>query len=281
MTDTMTEDGVRIARDYYDSDEADDFYATIWGGEDLHLGIYESDTDSIFTASRRTIDRMAELSQKLTPQSRVLDIGAGFGGTARHLAERHGCRVTCLNLSEVENARNRSMNEAAGLDGQIQVVDGDFRRLPFPDRAFDVVWSQDAILHSDDRAGVLREACRVLRDGGELVFTDPMQSDDCPPGVLDPILERIHLASLGSPRFYRTEAEKLGLRVIAIEDQTPNLIRHYASVLAETEKQEGILRAKGVSKEYLDNMKRGLARWVDGGMRGWLAWSIFVFRKAD
>ncbi len=272
---------VEVARSYYNSSDADTFYTTVWGGEDLHLGIYESDTDTIFTASRRTVDRMATLSRQLRPGARVLDVGAGFGGTARHLAKQYEGEVTCLNLSEIENDRNRRMNAAAGLDGRITVVDGDFKRLPFPDGAFDVVWSQDAILHSDDRARVLGEACRVLRRGGELVFTDPMQADTCPPGVLDPILERIHLASLGSPRFYRAEAEKLGLEAVTIEDQTSNLIRHYAAVLAETEKQEELLRTKGVSATYLENMKRGLERWVDGGKKGWLAWAIFVFRKPE
>ena len=34
-----------------------------------------------------------------------------------------------------------------------------------------------------------------------------------------------------------------------------------------------------ISEDYLSNMKRGLARWVKGGERGYLAWGIFSFRK--
>jgi ubiquinone/menaquinone biosynthesis C-methylase UbiE len=44
----------------------------------------------------------------------------------------------------------------------------------------------------------MTEVDRVLKPGGELVFTDPMQADDCPDGVLQPVLDRIHLESLGS-----------------------------------------------------------------------------------
>jgi sarcosine/dimethylglycine N-methyltransferase len=270
---------VEVARSYYNSPDADLFYTTVWGGEDLHLGIYESDDDTIFTASRRTVDRMAELSNEVRAGAKVLDIGAGFGGTARHLAKQYGCHVTCLNLSEVENDRNRKMSEEAGLKDLIEVVDGSFQKLPFEDGSFDVVWSQDAILHSDDRAEVLREAHRVLRSGGELVFTDPMQADDCPAGVLDPILERIHLSSLGSPAFYQARAQELGMQVVTVENQTRNLIRHYSTVHAETERQEPELRKKGISEEYLENMKTGLRRWVNGGEKGWLAWAIFVFKK--
>jgi sarcosine/dimethylglycine N-methyltransferase len=279
MTNQNYSEVVEVARSYYNSTDADAFYTTVWGGEDLHLGIYESDDDTIFTASRRTIDRMAKLSSQLQTDARVLDLGAGFGGTARHLAQQYGCRVTCLNLSEVENERNRQMSAKAGLAEQITVVDGSFQRLPFEAGSFDVVWSQDAILHSDDRAEVLREACRVLRPGGELVFTDPMQADDCPAGVLEPILERIHLSSLGSPGFYQATARDLGLEVLTVEDQTKNLIRHYEAVRCETERQQVQLREQGISETYLRNMKQGLERWVDGGEKGWLAWAIFVFRK--
>jgi sarcosine/dimethylglycine N-methyltransferase len=44
-------EGIAVARDYYDSDEADGFYSAIWGGEDIHIGIYEA-TDDIRAASR-------------------------------------------------------------------------------------------------------------------------------------------------------------------------------------------------------------------------------------
>lgn len=52
---------VETARSYYNSTDADTFYFTIWGGEDIHIGKYYSDEDSIFEASRRTVQEMAEL----------------------------------------------------------------------------------------------------------------------------------------------------------------------------------------------------------------------------
>jgi sarcosine/dimethylglycine N-methyltransferase len=119
----------------------------------------------------------------------------------------------------------------------------------------------------------------VLRPGAELIFSDPMQADDCPDGVLAPILERIHLQSLGSPSFYRQTAGELGFIEVHVEDQTPNLIRHYSRVLEETTRQEDELRGT-ISVEYLARMKQGLTRWIEGGQQGWLAWCIFCFRKA-
>ncbi len=269
---------VTTARDYYDSDDADNFYYTIWGGEDIHVGLYQSDVEPISDASRRTVERLAARLSNLNKNSRVLDIGAGYGGAARYLAKTYGCQVVALNLSSVENERDREMNRAQGLDHLIDVVDGSFESLPYPDASFDAVWSQDAILHSGDRPQVLREVVRVLKPGGEFVFTDPMQADDCPDGVLQPILDRIHLQTLGSPAFYKNELESLGIKDLGYEDHREQLVNHYGRVLRETEQREADL-SKVVSKDYIERMKKGLAHWVKGGKDGHLAWGIFHFRK--
>lgn len=271
-------DVVNIAREYYNSDDADHFYFHIWGGEDIHIGLYQSRNEPIFDASRRTVETLADRLSGVGPESRILDIGAGYGGAARYLAKRFGCRVTALNLSEAENNRNREMNREQGLDESIDVVDGSFEALPFEDESFDVVWSQDAILHSGDRARVLAEAARVLKPGGCFVFTDPMQVHGVDREALQPVLDRIHLDSLGSVPFYRSEAKAVGLEEVDFEDHTPQLAAHYSRVLKETESRTDEIR-KHVSDDYLQRMKTGLRHWVDAGENGRLAWGILHFRK--
>lgn len=274
---------VTVAREYYNSSDADNFYYTIWGGEDIHVGLYRSDDEPIRDASKRTVERMAAhltgaQGIRLTGSSKAIDIGAGYGGAARYLAKTFGLPVVALNLSEVENDRDREMNREQGLDQLVDVVDASFDDIPYDDDTFDVVWSQDAMLHSGDREAVLKEADRVLKRGGHFVFTDPMMADDCPKDVLQPILDRIHLDSLGSPGFYRRALVSLGYEEVAFEDHTHQLSKHYGRVLAETEKNESQLR-KVVSQEYIDRMKKGLRHWVDGGNAGHLAWGIFHFKK--
>ncbi|MDZ7780453.1 MAG: methyltransferase domain-containing protein [Gemmatimonadota bacterium] len=270
---------VETAREYYNSEDADNFYSIIWGGEDLHIGWYQSEDEPIRDASRRTVEQMSNrLADVITAESRVLDLGAGYGGSARYLAKRFGCHVTALNLSEAENERDRVMNKEQGLDHLIDVVDASFEHVPAEDESYDVVWSQDAFLHSGDRPKVLKEAVRVLKAGGHFIFTDPMQADDCPDGVLQPILDRIHLDTLGSPAFYRSEAAKLGLELVDFEDATPQLPRHYNRVLEETKSREQEISDR-ISPEYLERMKTGLGHWINGGRKGHLAWGIFHFRK--
>ncbi len=267
---------VNIARQYYNSTDADNFYFTIWGGEDIHIGLYDNDEESIYIASRRTVERIANRLD-IDTTTRILDIGSGYGGAARFLAKTYGCKVTALNLSEVENRRNREMNKVQGVDHLIEVIDGSFEDVPLPDSSFDIIWSQDAILHSGDRETVIEEAARLLKRGGDFVFTDPMMADDCPREVLQPILDRIHLETLGTPKFYRETTKRFGMKEIGFEEHTDQLATHYARVLAETERREPEL-VKVVSQSYIDNMKKGLGHWVEGGGNGHLAWGIFHFR---
>lgn len=275
----MSSESNDTARDYYNSTDADTFYYNVWGGEDIHVGIYNGGDEGIGDASRRTVERMVSLlPRRIDRSSHVVDLGSGFGGAARHLARTFGCRLTGLNISGLENRRHREMNKSESLTGQISIVEGSFDSIPVSDGSVDVVWSQDAILHSGDRTAVIEEVHRVLRNGGQFVFTDPMQSDDCPPGVLQPILDRIHLSSLASPTFYREAGKAAGLESLVFQEMTHHLVRHYERVLGETIQREDKLRSV-ISSQYVENMKKGLGHWIEGGKKGYLSWGIFVFAK--
>lgn len=270
------------AREYYNSEDADHFYSRIWGGEDIHIGLYTATDEAISVASHRTVVTLAERLPKLNAECRILDMGSGYCGAARYLAKTYGAHVNALNLSEVENDKARALNATAGLSSLIDVFDGSFEKIPFDDataeQGFDIVWSQDAILHSGNRKQVLAEAFRVLKPGGYFIFTDPMQADNCPEGVLQPILDRIHLNSLGSPRYYRRAAERLGFNVLVFDDQTHQLVNHYQRVLEETETHTEALKKK-VNADYIERMKAGLKHWIVGGKAGHLAWGIFLLQK--
>ncbi len=264
---------------YYDSDEADSFYAEIWGGEDIHIGVYERSDEDVASASARTVETMAGHVDFLKPEHRVLDLGAGYGGAGRHLATKFGCQVDCLNLSDVQNERNRILTENAGLSDRVHVVHANFESVPGPDARYDVVWSQDAILHSGARERVLAEVARVLEPGGHLVFTDPMQTDDCPPDVLQPVLDRIHLDSLASPGFYRKNLDGLGFDEVAFAEMTIQLRNHYDRVRQVLgARRDEMIEHCGI--DYVTRMLEGLGHWVDGADRGHLTWGIFHFRKA-
>lgn len=269
-----------VAEAYYDSDDADRFYFKVWGGEDIHIGLYKSEDESVFDASRRTVETMAGKIDGLSEASRVIDIGAGYGGSARYLAKEHGCDVVCLNISEVQNTLNRKLNKEQGLDDKITVKHGSFEDIPEPREGFDVVWSQDAILHSGDRETVIEEVARVLKPGGLFIFTDPMQSDDANPDELQPVYDRIHLDTLGSVKFYRETCARYGLKEVEVDLMTEQLRNHYNTVRERLlESYDSI--TEEVSNEYVDRMLKGLQHWVGAADAGNLAWGILAFRKED
>ncbi len=269
---------VDVARDYYDSSDADRFYFQIWGGEDIHVGIYNSETEPIRDASRRTVDTMLSRIPTLPADARMLDIGAGYGGSARVIARERGIRVTCLNLSSVQNERNRALTAEQGLDGLIDVHDGNFEDLPFGDASFDYLWCQDSILHSGRRKRVFEEVHRVLKPGGGFIFTDPMQKEGVDPAILESVLARIHLPSMGSVEKYRGFAADLGWETVDIDERPECLVRHYSRVLEELEARTAEI-AEHVSPDYIERMKKGLRHWIEAGSQDALDWGILHFRK--
>ncbi|WFE77080.1 methyltransferase domain-containing protein [Roseinatronobacter sp. S2] len=267
-----------ITETYYDSVDADTFYSTIWGGEDLHVGRYTTTTD-IRTASDLSIAEMIARLPKMTAATRVLDLGSGYGGAMRTLVRKTGCEAVCLNISETQNEYNQGKIRAAKLGNRISVRHGAFEDVPEADESFDVVWSQDSFLHSDQRDTVLAEAWRVLKPGGHLIFTDPMQADDADPAALQPVYDRLSLNSLGSPRAYRHAAQSLGFEILEQEDAVADLRTHYARVREELLSNYDQLIEGGASAAYLDKMAVGLQNWVSAADAGHLAFGIQHFRK--
>jgi len=268
-----------ISREYYNSEDADNFYFHVWGGEDIHVGLYEKEGDSIFDASRRTVEKMIDLCGNITEKTRVLDLGSGYGGSARKIASSRKCNVSCLNISEVENKKNVEKNNQEGLGSQIEVVDGSFETIPFDDSVFDIVWSQDAILHSGNRSKVIQEVSRVLKKDGIFIFTDPMQKEGVHQKDLQPVLDRIHLDTLGSYEFYEKTCASFGLQKVEFLDLSPQLVNHYSSVLNEINNRFDEIQ-QVVSEEYLERMKIGLGHWIAAGKKGLLNWGIMKFRKS-
>lgn len=272
-----TDPSAAVAEAYYDSEDADRFYLTIWGGEDIHVGLYARPDEPIAEASRRTVEEMAGLTPD-RPGLEILDLGAGYGGAARWLARARGARVACVNISETQNALNRTKNEEVGLADRISVLHGSFDAAPVEDGAFDIVWSQDAFLHGADRAAILREAARALKPGGRLIFTDIMQTEAAPAEKLQPVYDRIHLSSLGSIAFYDDAARAAGLFVGPRREAPEQLATHYRRVGEDLAARREELTG-AVSPHYIDRMLSGLKAWVDGAEAGWLTWGILTYDK--
>lgn len=107
---------------------------------------------------------------RLSPTSRVIDIGCGHGRHALALAER-GPEIIGLDFAVALLKRARHL--AAELGTKVRWIRGDMRRLPFRSECANGAIMMDAFGFFDteeEHEAVLREAARVLTPGGRLVL---------------------------------------------------------------------------------------------------------------
>ena len=104
--------------------------------------------------------------------SRVLEIGSQ---SWEWCLARYGYRpaqLTCINVSQTELEIGRA--QAAKLGVSCNFLKMDAHNLDFADGSLDMVFGV-AILHHLEFACALREIHRVLRDGGRIVFIEPLR----------------------------------------------------------------------------------------------------------
>ena len=145
------------------------------------------------------IDLLLERSA-LPVGSTVLDVGCGIGGTSRHLARHHKCKVTGVTISgrQVELARKLTLEaigdsteapDAAGEEvklneGSVRFLEldaekmGDYFTTQGTNATFDCVWISEAMSHLPNKELFFRNAALLLNPGGKLVVADWFKGED-------------------------------------------------------------------------------------------------------
>ena len=163
------------------------------------------------------VDALARLAG-VGASTRVLDLCAGLGGPARFLASRRSCQVVALELNAGRAAGAERLTRLVGLRHRVRVVRGDATRLPFGDARFDACLSQEAFLHIDDKAAVLREARRVLAPDGRLAFTDWVARPALGDGERRRLREWMAATTLQTLDTYRVLLGAAGFGAVVVED---------------------------------------------------------------
>ena len=148
-----------VAEQHYNGDRA--MFETMLDPYMQYSCAYWKDTDDLAEAQRAKMDLICR-KLDLKPGLSVLDIGCGWGGLARYMAENYGVEVTGINVSEEQVAYAKE--HARDLPVSYQLLD--YRRLPC--RQWDRVVSVGMFEHVGRRNynDYFSTVHRCLRKGG-------------------------------------------------------------------------------------------------------------------
>ncbi|MCB2148653.1 MAG: class I SAM-dependent methyltransferase [Deltaproteobacteria bacterium] len=99
----------------------------------------------------------------------VLDVGCGYGVSARALNHRFGCRVLGVDLSPKMIAAGQSMSD--GDEIKLLVGDGENLSQVVGGRRFDYVMYNASIFIFPDVSKTIAESYKCLRTGGKIAFS--------------------------------------------------------------------------------------------------------------
>src|SRR5258708_28107025 len=94
--------------------------------------------DSFHPGGTHLTDRLGQLTQ-LTRDARVLDVAAGRGTSAFHLAQWFGCEVVGVDLSEDNVKLATEEASTRGVANRVSFRLADAEKLPFDADTFDAI----------------------------------------------------------------------------------------------------------------------------------------------
>lgn len=143
-------------------------------------------------------------------RTRVLDAGCGIGGSSRFLAHTYGCRVEGIDLTPEFVEAAAQLNALCGLGDKISVRTGTVTDLPYEDKSFDLVWSQNVTMNVEDKPRMFIEAWRVLTPGGRFALSHAAQGPAGEPYYPLPWAKQPSYSFLGTPEEVLRQVKEAG-----------------------------------------------------------------------
>lgn len=203
---------------------------------------------------------------RLAPGETVLETGCGWGALALHMAKHYGVTVKAYNISKEQIAYARERARTEGLDGQVEFIEDDYRKV---EGKFDVFVSVGMLEHVGvdqyHALGVIVDRS-LKEDGRGLIHSIGRDR----PSPMSPWIERNIFPGACPPSLSQMTQifEPFGFSVLDVE----NLRLHYAKTLEHW------------LERYEANAGRVAEMFDASFVRAWrlyLAGSIAGFRSGD
>ena len=268
--------------DHYD--DLDSFYREIWG-EHVHHGLWRSGREKAELAVQDLVRYVAE---RIGVQhgDRVVDIGSGYGASARLLVHELGVQVTALTISPAQFAFACSIKPGAANQTYLLC---DWLENSLPGAYFDQALAIESTEHMEDKARAFSEIFRVLCPGGCMAVCAWMACERTQPWevrhLLEPICREGRLAGMGTELDYRTLMQAAGLEVLQVEDLTEMVKptwrlcigRVARRIVSDRRFRNYLLDARSRNRVFLRTMVRIWAAYELGAMK----YLLFVARRPN
>jgi tocopherol O-methyltransferase len=268
-----------VAAHYNDLDA---FYREVWG-DHVHHGYWATGRETPGEAANALVDLLADRLD-LRPGLSLVDIGCGYGETARRLAATRGVDVTGLTVSAAQ-AGYAATRTVAG--GHVEIIVRDWLANDLPDRGFDRAYAIESSEHMPDKQRFFDEAFRVLRPGGVFGIYAWLSKTAPKPWevrhLLEPICREGRLPSMGDEADYRAMAEASGFTVELVSDISDQVRRTWliclrrvvGKVLTEARYRRFLMERSAENRIFALTLGRLLLAYRTRSMR----YCLLVMRK--
>ena len=206
----------------------------------------------------------------IQPSDRVLEIGSGIGGPARHIADTTGANVVALELQPDLNETARDLTRRCGLTEKIEHLCGDVLEYSPDDLQFDVIVSWLAFFHIAQRRELLARCKRWLAPSGGLLVEDLFARGEPTPDEQEDLDVMLFSRYLPTRDIYEADFRDAGFSGIQTNDMSEDwrLFTHdrYESFCLDRQRQETVHGKELVAG--LDSFYGTVARLFKGGHLG-------------
>lgn len=175
--------------------------------------------DQLHYHGTKAIDE-AIVAVNLCSKSKVLDIGSGLGGPARHIFRKTSARVTALELQSDQHALAQQLSTRCRLAHSIEHVCGNFLTYPWGDRKFTIIVSWLSLFHISDRHKLLQISAELLEEGG-LFYTEDMYCRQAMnPDEAEELKEGMYTGYMPDWATYLQDVRDAGFEIVKCDDMS-------------------------------------------------------------